>query len=124
MTSHNTNNKLYDYNYNNNYYDYTYDYDNNCKNSKIVLERFYQDEIIKLQNKVRELKIAMQNDINQTQNVEPNNIYHPKATKHSRPNRPLTNKSNQEVVAFSTAKSPFHFATTQTLVELHTSTSK
>jgi hypothetical protein len=70
MTSNKTNNKLYDYNYNNynnNNYDYTYDYDNNCKNSKIVLEMFYQDEIIKLQNKVRELKIAMQNDINQTQ---------------------------------------------------------
>jgi hypothetical protein len=55
-----TNNKSYDCKQN-------YYYDNNCKNSKIVLEQFYQDEIIKLQNKVRELKIAMQNDINQTQ---------------------------------------------------------
>jgi hypothetical protein len=70
---HKTNNKNYDcnynynYNHNNYYYDNNYDYDNNCKNSKIVLERFYQDEIIKLQNKVKELKIAMQNDINQTQ---------------------------------------------------------
>lgn len=69
-----TNNKSYDCNYNytqdckqNYYYDNTYDYDNNCKNSKIVLEQFYKDEIIKLQNKVKELKIAMQNDINQTQ---------------------------------------------------------
>jgi len=53
------NNKNYDcnYNYNNNncnyYYDSNYDYDINCKNSKIVLERFYQDEIIKLQNEVK-----------------------------------------------------------------------
>ena len=67
------NNKNYDcnYNYNNNncnyYYDSNYDYDINCKNSKIVLERFYQDEIIKLQNEVKNLKTTMQNQINQTQ---------------------------------------------------------
>lgn len=60
---HKTNNKTYDYNYNN---DYNYD-NNHYKNSALVLERFYQDEIIKLQNEVKELKNKMQSQINQTQ---------------------------------------------------------
>ena len=71
MTSDNTNNIYKNnniYKTNNKLYDYNYDYYNQCNNVECVLERFYQDEIIKLQNEVKELKIKMQSHINDMQN--------------------------------------------------------
>jgi hypothetical protein len=63
-----TNNKTYDSNYDSNY-DYIYNNNSNYNYHNVapVLERFYQAEIIKLQNELKELKTTMQIQINQTQ---------------------------------------------------------